>query len=141
MKHLAIALALTAAAGTAFAQSATITTVEGLVTVTSGNQLVNAAPNMPLASDALVMTTTNSKATVKFASGCVANLAGGQSIAANEDACRAFVLAQGTGGGTGGTILGMSTPLAVGGGVLGLGLLYQATKDDSPAPARPISPS
>lgn len=143
MKQLALALAITAVAGSAFAQepAATITTVEGLVTVTSGNQLVNAAPNMPLASDALVMTTTNSKATVKFASGCVANLAGGQSIAANEDACRAFVLAQGKGGGTGGTILGMSTPLAVGGGVLGLGLLYQATKDDSPAPARPISPS
>jgi|GEM_PF-4307396 hypothetical protein len=119
MKQLALALAITAVAGSAFAQSATITTVEGLVTVTSGNQLVNATPNMPLASDARVLTTANGKATVKFASGCVANLAGGQSIAANEDACRAFVLAQ-QGSGGGGVFAGGNGLLLAGGGVAAL---------------------
>ncbi|MDP3887533.1 hypothetical protein [Hydrogenophaga sp.] len=134
MKQLAIALALTAAAGSAFAQAATITAVEGLVTVSSGNQLVNATPNMPLASDARVLATANGKATVTFASGCVANLSGGQSISANEDACRAFVLAQQGSG-------GIFTPVNIGiGAGIGLAVAYnvhQNRKNNTPPTVTP----
>ena len=134
MKQLALALALAAAAGSAFAQSATITAVEGLVTVTSGNQLVNATPNMPLATDARVLTTANGKATVKFASGCVANLAGGQSISANEDACRAFVLAQKGSG-------GILTPVNIGiGAGIGLAVAYNIHQNRKPNNGATVTP-
>lgn len=135
MKHLAIALALTAASGATFAQ-AVVSGVTGLVTATSGNQLFNVTNGMTLPEGAQLQLTTGATATVSFPGGCMASLGSGQSMVLTQATCQTMAAAGG-----GSTILGMSTPLAVGGGVLGLGLLYQATKDDSPAPARPISPS
>ena len=122
MKKLAFALALTAAATTAMAQSgASLTSVEGLVTVTTGNQLVNASPNMPLPANARVLTTANGKATIKFASGCVANLAGGQSMVVSEQACQAFVAGAGgagaPGAGGGGSFISNNALLLGGAGV------------------------
>lgn len=122
MKKLAFALALTAAATTAMAQSgASLTSVEGLVTVTTGNQLVNATPNMPLPANARVLTTANGKATIKFASGCVANLAGGQSMVVSEQACQAFVAGAGgagaPGAGGGGSFISNNALLLGGAGV------------------------
>ena len=96
MKKLAFALALTAAATTAMAQSgATLGTVEGLVTVTTGDRLVNAAPNMVIPENARVLTTANGKVMIKFPSGCVAMLGNGQALTATEANCRAFVAANG----------------------------------------------
>ena len=122
MKKLAFALALTAAATTAMAQSgASLTSVEGLVTVTTGNQLVNATPNMPLPANSRVLTTANGKATIKFASGCVANLAGGQSMVVSEQACQAFVAGAGgagaPGAGGGGSFISNNALLLGGAGV------------------------
>ena len=122
MKKLAFALALTAAATTAMAQSgASLTSVEGLVTVTTGNQLVNATPDMPLPANSRVLTTANGKATIKFASGCVANLAGGQSMVVSEQACQAFVAGAGgagaPGAGGGGSFISNNALLLGGAGV------------------------
>jgi hypothetical protein len=131
MKKLVFALALTAAAASAMAQSgASLTAVEGLVTVTTGDQLVNATPNMPLAPNSRVLTTANGKATIKFANGCVANLSGGQSMTVSEPACAAFVAA--AGGGAGGGIGGFvsNNALLLGGASVGL-LAYNVDRNRS----------
>lgn len=121
MKKLAFALALTAAATTAMAQSgATLTSVEGLVTVTTGNQLVNATPNMNVPANSRVLTTATGKTTIRFASGCVANLAGGQSMVVSETACAAFVAGAGGGAGApgaGGSFISNNALLLGGAGV------------------------
>lgn len=141
MKKFAFALALTAAATTAMAQSgASLTSVEGLVTVTTGNQLVNASPNMPLPANARVLTTANGKATIKFASGCVANLAGGQSMVVSEAACQAFVAAAGGGAGTGVGGFVSSNAVLLGGAGVGL-LAYNVNRNrQNNAPTPPTTP-
>jgi hypothetical protein len=136
MKKIAFALALTAAAASAMAQSgASLTSVEGLVTVTTGSQLVNATPNMPLAPNSRVLTTANGKATIKFPSGCVANLSGGQSMTVSEAACQQFVAAAGgagAGGGAGSGIGGFvaNNSLLLGGASVGL-LAYNVDRNRS----------
>lgn len=133
MKKIALAIALTAAATSAMAQSgASLTSVEGLVTVTTGNQLVNASPNMPLPANSRVLTTANGKATIKFASGCVANLSGGQSMVVSEQACQAFVAGAGGGAGApgagGGGSFISNNALLLGGAGVGL-LAYNVDRN------------
>ena len=66
MKQLALALALTAATGAAFAQ-ANITSMTGMVTMSTGNQMVSVTPGMAVPTGANLVATGS--ATVTFASG------------------------------------------------------------------------
>ena len=69
MKTSLVALVVASAASIAVAQQApyaVIKSVEGLVTVTSNNQLTNASANMPLQQGAEVLSTSNGKATIQF---------------------------------------------------------------------------
>lgn len=124
-----VALVAVAAAGAAFAQQqpyATIKSVEGLVTVTSNNQLTNASANMPLPQGAQLLSTTSGKATVQFASGCTVTVQGGQSLQIQETACTAFLAANPGAAGAGAA--GLSAPTQWALGALGLGLLYDQTR-------------
>ena len=143
MKKIAFALALTAAASAMAQSGPSLTSVEGLVTVTTGSQLVNATPNMPLAPNSRVLTTANGKATIKFPSGCVANLSGGQSMTVSEAACQQFVAAAGgagagAGGGAGSGIGGFvaNNSLLLGGASVGL-LAYNVDRNRSGGGATP----
>ncbi|UCU94189.1 hypothetical protein [Hydrogenophaga taeniospiralis] len=125
MKQLALALAITAVAGSAFAQAgATVTSVNGLVTMSSGNQLVNVTPGMPLPTGGQLLTSGSGSVTVQFASGCTAILAPGQSMPVTEAACAQNVAARGAGGGAGGSgggvFAGGNGLLLAGGGVAAL---------------------
>lgn len=122
MKQLALALAITAVAGSAFAQAgATVTSVNGLVTMSSGNQLVNVTPGMPLPIGGQLLTSGSGSVTVQFASGCTAILAPGQSMPVTEAACAQNVAARGAGGGAGGGVFaGGNGLLLAGGGVAAL---------------------
>jgi hypothetical protein len=127
MKQLALALAITAVAGSAFAQAgATVTSVNGLVTMSSGNQLVNVTPGMPLPTGGQLLTSGSGSVTVQFASGCTAILAPGQSMPVTEAACQQNVAARaggsGAGGGAGGGsfFAGGNGLLLAGGGVAAL---------------------
>ncbi|MEZ5645289.1 MAG: hypothetical protein R3E94_13565 [Burkholderiaceae bacterium] len=132
MKTPLIALLLASSAGLVLAQSpakdgayATVKSVEGLVTVTSGNQLSNATLDMPLPKGAQIMSTTTGKATVVFANGCRATIEAGQSLLIEETACAAY-LASNSGAGAGAASLSTGTKVAI--GAAGLGVLYQATR-------------
>lgn len=124
MKKLALALAITAIAGSAFAQAgATVTSVNGLVTMSSGNQLVNVTPGMPLPTGGQLLTSGSGSVTVQFASGCTAILAPGQSMPVTEAACAqnvALRAAGGAGGSGGGVFAGGNGLLLAGGGVAAL---------------------
>ena len=124
MKKLALALAITAIAGSAFAQAgATVTSVNGLVTMSSGNQLVNVTPGMPLPTGGQLLTSGSGSVTVQFASGCTAILAPGQSMPVTEAACAQNVAARAGGsgaGGGGGVFAGGNGLLLAGGGVAAL---------------------
>ncbi|MFW5330339.1 hypothetical protein [Hydrogenophaga sp. ZJX-1] len=128
MKQLALALAITAVAGSAFAQAgATVTSVNGLVTMSSGNTLVNVTPGMPLPTGGQLLTSGSGSVTVQFASGCTAILAPGQSMPVTEAACTQNVAARGAGGsgsgvggGGGGVLAGGNGLLLAGGGVAAL---------------------
>lgn len=130
MKKLLVAMLVASAAGSVMAQQqkpapyATIKSVEGLVTVTSNNQLTNATANMTLAQGADVLSTTSGKATVEFASGCTVTVQGGQTLKIQETACTAFLAANpGAAGAT-----GMATSTKVLLSAAGLGLLYDQTR-------------
>jgi hypothetical protein len=126
MKTPLLALLLATSAGVALAQQApyaTIKSVEGLVTVTSGNQLSNATANMNLSQGAQVLSTASGKATVVFGSGCTVTVNPGQTLLIEETACTAFLAA--------------NPPAAAGAGIsttqvlvgaAGLGVLYEATR-------------
>jgi len=93
MKRTAIALVGMAFAGLALAQAeapATVSNVQGLATVTSGNQLSNVTAGMALPEGGLLMVTQGATVTVKFASGCTATLVGGQSLTISNTSCEAF---------------------------------------------------
>ena len=124
MKQLALALAITAVAGSAFAQAgATVTSVNGLVTMSSGNQLVNVTPGMPLPTGGQLLTSGSGSVTVQFANGCTAILAPGQSMPVTEAACAQNVASRaagGAGGSGGGVFAGGNGLLLAGGGVAAL---------------------
>lgn len=149
MKPSLVALFVASAAGSALAQQApyaTIKSVEGLVTVTTNNQLTNAASNMQLPQGAQVLSTTTGKATIQFASGCSVTIQGGQSLDIQETACTAFLAANpGAAGAGAGGVSGTTKLLA---GAVGLGLLYNQTRGGNnttptvvlPAPAPSPAP-
>jgi len=126
MKTPLLALLLATSASLALAQQdpyATVKSVEGLVTVTSGNQLSNATANMALPQGAQVLSTASGKATVVFASGCTVTVNPGQTLLIEETACTNFLAANPPGS----TVAGISgTQMLV--GAAGLGLLYEATR-------------
>ncbi|MFP8781193.1 hypothetical protein [Hydrogenophaga sp. RWCD_12] len=143
MKTSLVALVVASAASIAVAQQApyaVIKSVEGLVTVTSNNQLTNASANMPLQQGAEVLSTSNGKATIQFASGCTVTIQGGQSLPVSEAACTQFLAANpGAGAGAGGA--GLSTPTKLLIGAAGLGVLYNQTRGGTtPAPAPAVVP-
>ena len=66
--------------------------VKGLVTISQGNVVANAAPGSPLFNGARVMTTSTGSATLRLAGGCVVSLAANQMVVVNEGVdCRALV--------------------------------------------------
>ena len=137
MKQLAIALALTAAAGSAFAQ-ASVTSVTGMVTMSSGNQMISVTPGMAIPEGAQLLATSNGAVTLSFPSGCIAVLSAGQSMPATEAACQQNVAQRAQQPATGG---GFLTPLniAVGAGI-GLGVAYnvhQNRKNNTPPTVTP----
>lgn len=143
MKQLALALAITAVAGSAFAQAgATVTSVNGLVTMSSGNQLVNVTPGMPLPTGGQLLTSGSGSVTVQFANGCTAILAPGQSMPVTEAACAQNVASRaggsGAGGGTGGGFFAGNTGLLLAGG--GTAALVYNVDRNRRAP-NPISPN
>lgn len=96
MKNSLIATLALVCAGSAMAQAqpapyAKIVEVEGLVTVTTNNQLSNAVKDMPLEQGGQVLTTSSGSATVEFAGGCKVSLQPGQQLLVEETACRAFL--------------------------------------------------
>jgi len=129
MKKTLFALLLASAAGATLAQQApyaTIKSVEGLVTITSGNQLSNATADMPLPRGAQVLSTSSGVATVVFSNGCEVTLRAGQSLLIEETACAIF-LAEGGGAVVAGA--GLLTPTTVAlTSVLGLGTLYDRNR-------------
>lgn len=129
MKSLALTCALALAASTAVAQTpaqpyARIISVDGLVTVTSGNQLSNATSGMSLSQGAQVLTTGNGTVTIQFANGCTATLRPGQSLAVQESECARFLAMAAT---PAAPAIGGATVVQVLLGVAGLGLLINAT--------------
>lgn len=128
MKKLLVTFLVASAAGSVMAQQqapyATVKSVEGLVTVTSNNQLTNATANMALPQGADMLSTSSSKATVQFASGCTVTIQGGQSLQIQETACTAFLAANP--GAAGVTGMATSTKVLLGAG--GLGVLYDRTR-------------
>lgn len=139
MKKILLAFLVSSAGLPAMAQQgpyATINAVEGLVTVTSGNELSNATSGMTLPRGAQVLSTSSGKATIVFANGCSATVQPGQTLLIDEAACAVFVAQAGAPGATGG---GLLTPTNLAIGALGLGVLYNQTRD---TPARvPVSGS
>lgn len=149
MKKTALAfLAVTAstmtlAQGNAEQPYARITDLEGLVTVTTGNQLSNAAKNMALPKGSQVLSTGNGVATIQFANGCKVTLRAGESLMVEENECAAF-LAKG-GGAPATAFNARNVALGIGGAAL----LYNASRNRNndqptivlPEPPQPISGS
>lgn len=152
MKKLVIALAAVAATSFAVAQQGTeppakVSSVEGLATVTSGNQLVNVTAGMALPEGGLLMVTQGATVTVQFKSGCTATLVGGQSLTISDASCEAFARLPASQTGT-------LTARNIGYGAAGIltaGLLYRETRSNNdqptivlpvtPTPVDPISPN
>lgn len=130
MQKTLFALLISTAGLAAMAQQtpyATINAVEGLVTVTTGNELSNATSGMTLPRGAQVLSTSSGKATIVFANGCSATVQPGQTLLIEEAACATFVAQSGgTGAAAGG---GLLTPTNLAIGALGLGVLYDQTRD------------
>jgi hypothetical protein len=111
-------VALLLLSGGAIAQQApyaTIVEVEGLVTVTTNNQLSNAVKDMPLTKGGQVLATGSGTATVAFSNGCKVSLKPGDSLAVDEAACKTFVASSGSSS--------LLTPTVAGLAGLGLGAL------------------
>jgi hypothetical protein len=92
--------------------------------MSSGNQLVNVTPGMPLPTGGQLLATDSGSVTVQFASGCTAILAPGQSMPVTEAACTQNVASRaagsGAGGSGGGVFAGGNGLLLAGGGVAAL---------------------
>jgi hypothetical protein len=130
MKITFFALLLASAAGAAWAQKApepyaTIKGVEGLVTVTTDNQLSNALRGTDLAKGAQVMATATGRVTIVFSNGCRVTLEPGQSLLVDEEACSAF-LAQNTP-----AVGPVSAPVLLGAGALTLGVITRSSSSGS----------
>ena len=142
MKTHLLAALLLVCGGAAMAQAqpapyAKIVEVDGLVTVTTNNQLSNAVKDMPLVRGGQVLTTGSGTATVEFADGCKVSLQPGQSLLIEGTACRAFLAAA-----PAAAPASLFTPTTVLLGVGSLALLAAATGGNANAatPATPAVP-
>lgn len=110
-----------AANGNNAQELAKIVEIEGLVTVTTGNQLVNAANDMRLRRGARIATTTGATTTLEFRNGCRIRIKANETYTVDdEDCCGALFaivplapLAAAAG-------VAVSTPLLLTGGVVGV---------------------
>lgn len=135
MKKLTFALAATVCASSAMADI-TIGTVNGLVTATSGNQLINVQPGMTLPDGAQLNVPSGASVQVSMP-GCSASVGPG-SVAMTLSACQTIQAAGGTGGGSN------LNPYIIGGAGLGL-LAWNVNRNRSgtpaPAPAPAVTPA
>lgn len=138
MKNQVLAALLLLTGSVAIAQEtpyATIVEVDGLVTVTTNNQLSNAVKDMPITRGGQVTATGSGSATIAFSNGCRASLQPGQTLVIEETACATFVAAGGGGAAT--TALSPTTIGLLSAG----GLALLAANNASPAtPATPATP-
>jgi hypothetical protein len=128
MKKTALSLIVLAASGAAFAQS-TVSGVQGLVTATSGNQLVNVTSGMTLPPGAVISATGNGSVTISMP-GCAASLGPGQTMTNTLQGCKEFVASSGTPSGSpgaGGAVFTAGN-LALGAGGAGL-LAYNVNRN------------
>lgn len=144
MKKFALGLAAIAFAGAASAQ-VVIQGVQGTVTTVQNGTLVNVTNGMTLPEGAQLNFAPGAQITASFPGGCSAPMGPGSALTAA--ACQAIKTASGAGGaggvgggvgagvGAGTTVLGMSLPVAIGAGALGLGALSQATQGNNTPPA------
>lgn len=131
-KNLTLALAASLLAGSAMAQ-VTVVSVDGLVTIGSGNVLSNIDANTKtLPEGGQLQVAEGAKITVSFPSGCTATLVAGQTMSLTDQVCQTLAKAKLPAGG-GGIFARMLTPINVGLGVGSLGLLrYVANRNDDP---------
>lgn len=149
MKHVLLGLmaATAAAANATEAPYAKVVSVDGKVTVSSKSQMVPASLGMSLAQGASVLPGSGAGVTVQFASGCQLSAKGGQVLTVDESVCSATSAkaqtVKGSAGSmaTGGEIAGVSTPVIVGGVVVGLVAINELTKSDSNPPASSPAPA
>jgi hypothetical protein len=134
MKKTLTALLMCCAATTTMAQQApapavaTIQAVEGLVTVTSGNQLTNAIRGMRLPQGAQVLSTATGIVTLEFASGCTITLQPSQTVLVEEAACTTFLAS--TGGPGAITVASAMTPAGLT-SLLSMGVLFEVARRSS----------
>lgn len=137
MKKQLLSILMMASVGSAVAQGAyaTIVDVEGLVTVTTNNQLSNAVKGMPLVKGGQVLATGSGAVTIVFSNGCKASLKPGQSLPIDEAACATFVASNSP---TGFASLSPTTL-----GLLGVGglALLAARNNNAATPAIPAAPA
>jgi hypothetical protein len=132
-KKFAFALAATALATAAMAQNgplAQIRSVNGAVTITQNNQVVNAAPGTALQAGTSVTAGSSGNAVIAFSNGCVLELKPNQTVVISETVCVA-----GSGGGGGGQVVGY-----VAGGLVGLYTVSELLDDDTKPKPQPQPP-
>jgi hypothetical protein len=98
MKKLLSVFVLLFSLGSAHAQAkdesvARLVEVDGLVTVTTGNQLVNGVVDSKLLKGSRVVTSSAAGATIEYRSGCRIRLAANESLTVDEDDCCAALFA------------------------------------------------
>jgi hypothetical protein len=135
-KKFAFALAATALATAAMAQNgplAQIRSVNGAVTITQNNQVVNAAPGTALQAGTSVTAGSSGNAVIAFNNGCVLELKPNQTVVISETVCVAGAGAGGGGGAGGAQVAGY-----VAGGLVGLYTVSELLDDDTkPQPQPP----
>lgn len=141
MKKLALVLVATAAASSAMAQ-VSVGTVNGLVTATVNDQLVNVRQGTSLPEG--VMLDVAERASVEVTvQGCTTTIVGKKSVKVDSANCRAL-LAQGSGGGAGGGGGGGSNwgYYAAGGGIAALAIRNNNRNNNNNAPTvvNPVTP-
>ena len=135
MKYQAFAAFLLLTSNIAMAQEtpyATIVDVDGLVTVTTNNQLSNAVKDMPLTRGGQILATGSGSATVSFSNGCKVSLKPGDTLLVEETACETFVASSGSSS--------LLTPTVAGLAGLGLGALVAGNTGTGATPATPAVP-
>lgn len=136
MKNQVFAAILLLTGSVAMAQEtpyATIVEVDGLVTVTTNNQLSNAVKDMPLTKGGQILATGSGSATVSFSNGCKVSLKPGDTLLVEETACQAFVASSGSSS--------LITPTVAGLAVLGVGALVARNTGTGATPATPATPA
>ena len=99
--------------------------IEGLVTVTRGNNLINATDKTPMLVDDRIVTTSGGGVTLDFDNGCNITLKGNQFITINDSRdCKALIAGIQPVGAPAAAVAGtdFTGPLLIG-GVVGLGLI------------------